>query len=76
MATKITAYKTDDNQIFETERDALKHNAELALLPVLGGNIGLVNEVLNNIGLLFSPLALYHEHLTYGENETTIRYIK
>lgn len=56
MVQEIKAYMSGDNQIFSTREEAVRHDAELVLMPILGGNVGLVNDIMAKAKEVFEAL--------------------
>lgn len=57
MVKKIQAFMSNDGQLFDNELAAVKHDAELTLMPIFGGNVGIVDTVMKNVADIHDALA-------------------
>lgn len=57
MVKKIQAFMSSDGQLFDNELAAVKHDAELTLMPIFGGNVGIVDTVIKNYDAIYTALS-------------------
>jgi hypothetical protein len=67
MVKQITAYQASDATTFSTYEEAVRHDAELVLLLIFDGNVGIINKVLDNaekISEALAPMLVEHHETT------------